>query len=271
MLVLVGYAFEIAVAPFHLWAPDAFQGATAPVAGFLSVVPKIAGLGALVRILVTAFPGGLVHWPMLVAGLAACTMTYGNLVALRQTSLKRLLAFSTVAQAGYLLMGVAAIPGAPQADGAVAYYLAAFLLMNLAAFGVVAMIERRLGHDASATLNGLGRRAPWTAGALTLALLSLAGIPPLAGFAGKILLLSATLEAGLAWLAVAAAVNMLIGLVYYVRLIGRMYFTDAASGPGPQMAPTFIIAVGAATLGTVVLGIWPALVLQVLGISAPSP
>lgn len=260
-LVMVGFAFEITAVPFHLWAPDAFQGATAPVAGFLSVVPKIAALGALIRLLQIAIPIDVIPWNIGIAILAAVTMTLGNLVALRQTSLKRLLAYSSIAQAGYLLMGVAALPGGTGALTAVDYYLAAYLLMNLTAFGAVAMLERRFGHDGDGVLESLGRRAPWTALALTLALLSLAGIPPLAGFAGKVLLLSAALDARLTWLALLAAANMVVGLVYYVRLIARMYFGDASDDPPPRTGLGYHAVLALGSVGTVILGIAPSLII----------
>ena len=156
-LVVIGYAFEVTVVPFHFWAPDVYDGATAPVAGVLSVVPKIAGFGALLRFLLVALPGGLAAWPLVIAVLAALTMTLGNLAALRQTHLKRLLAYSSIAQAGYVLMVVAVAGRADSALSAAGFYLAAYLFMNLGAFVVTAQLERLTGSDRVAGLRGLGR------------------------------------------------------------------------------------------------------------------
>ena len=258
-LVLVGYGFEITLVPFHAWAPDVFQGATPPVSGFVSVVPKVAAFAGLLRFLIEAMPNGLSAWPWVLAIIAAVTMTFGNLVALRQNTLKRLLAYSSIAQAGYMLMAVAVVEHSPDALPAIGYYLFAYLLMNLAAFTVVAQIERMFGSDGFETVNGLGRRAPWPAAALALALLSLAGIPPLAGFAGKVFLLIAAIDGGLTWLAIIAAINMAVALYYYAAIVAEMYFrvseekkditSDAASG--------YVWSAGLCTAGTIALGIMP--------------
>ncbi|HET6906954.1 MAG TPA: NADH-quinone oxidoreductase subunit N [Rhodanobacteraceae bacterium] len=222
-LILAGYGFEVTMAPFHVWAPDVFAGASAPVAGFLSVAPKIAAMAALLRFLLVAFPDRMVGWPWWIAGGAVVSMTLGNLVALRQTRLKRLLAYSTIAQSGYVLAAVAVAGRTPEAVPAAAYYLAAYLFMNLGAFAVAAQLERAVGSDRFEALRGLGRRAPWTAALLTLFLLSLAGIPPLAGFMGKVLVLLRVIDGGMLWLAIIAAINMAIALYYYVHVIAQLY------------------------------------------------
>ncbi|MDH2312577.1 MULTISPECIES: NADH-quinone oxidoreductase subunit N [Methylobacterium] len=259
-LVIVGYGFEMTLVPFHVWAPDVFQGGTAPVSGFVSVVPKVAAFAGLLRFLLEAMPNGLAAWPTVLALMSAATMTFGNLVALRQTNLKRLLAYSSIAQAGYMLMAVAVAGQVPEALPAIGYYLVAYLLMNLAAFAVVAQVERMFGSDSLTVVRGFGRRAPWSAAAFTLALLSLAGVPPLAGFAGKVFLLLATIDGGLIWLAVLAAANMALALYYYVAVIAEMYFRrpehsePAASGAG------YIWPIGLCTAGTLASGIIPGLV-----------
>ncbi|MFG7488153.1 NADH-quinone oxidoreductase subunit N [Methylorubrum rhodesianum] len=258
-LVLVGYGFEMTLVPFHVWAPDVFQGGTAPASGFVSVVPKVAAFAGLLRFLLAAMPDGLAAWPTVLALLAAATMTFGNLVALRQASLKRLLAYSSIAQAGYVLMGVAAAGQAPEALPAIGYYLAAYLLMNLSAFAVVAQVERMTGSDALAAIRGLGRRAPGPAAALALALLSLAGVPPLAGFAGKVFLLVAAIEGGFAWLAVVAAANMAVALFYYAAIIAETYFRDPDRAEGPASGAGYAWALGLCTAGTLGLGIAPGL------------
>ena len=259
-LVLVGYGFEMTLVPFHVWAPDVFQGGTAPVSGFVSVVPKVAAFAGLLRFLLEAMPNGLAAWPTVLALVAAATMTFGNLVALRQESLKRLLAYSSIAQAGYMLMAVAVSGQVPEALPAIGYYLVAYLLMNLAAFTVVAQVERTTGSDSLATVRGLGRRAPWPATALTLALLSLAGVPPLAGFAGKVFLLLATIDGGLVWLAVLAAANMALALYYYVAVIAEMYFRKPEDAGALVAGVGYNWALGLCTAGTLISGILPSLV-----------
>ncbi len=262
-LFLIGYAFEITVVPFHFWAPDVYAGATAPIAGYLSVVPKVAAFAGLLRILLLALPGGLANWPTIIAILAVATMFLGNLAALRQTRLKRLLAYSSIAQAGYLLMAVAVADRVPAALGAIAYYLTAYLFMNLGAFVVIAQIERGTGTDHIASLRGLGRTAPWPAAVLVLSLLSLAGIPPLAGFIGKIFLLSATIEGGLLWLAIIGIINMTVALYYYIAPAAQIYFPapdrqlHLARGFGYQLSLALTL------LGTLFLGILPAPIMTI--------
>lgn len=258
-LVLIGYGFEMTLVPFHVWAPDVFEGASAPVAGFVSVVPKVAAFAGLLRFLLEAMPNGLSAWPVLLAIMAAVTMTFGNLVALRQASLKRLLAYSSIAQAGYMLMAVAVAERAPDALPAVGYYLLAYLLMNLAAFAVVAQVERMFGDDGIDTLRGLGRRAPWSGAALALALLSLAGIPPLAGFAGKVFLLIAAIDGGFIWLAVIAAVNMTVALYYYAVIVAEMYFRKSERVEAVAPGAGYFWALGLCTAGTIALGVAPSM------------
>lgn len=263
-LILVGYAFEMTVVPFHFWAPDVYQGTTAPAAGFLSVVPKVAGFAGLLRIFLSVFPEGLPGWPTLIAVLAALTMSLGNIAALRQKRMKRLLAYSSIAQAGYILMAVAVVSDTGGSLPAVGFYLAAYLFMNLGAFTVVAQVERATGRDGITAFQGLGRLSPWASIVLTLSLLSLAGIPPLAGFAGKVLLLSAAMDGGLLWLAVVAVINMAIGLFYYVAVVAQLHMRPptigvwpARGGGGHQVALVVCLA------GTLMLGIFPELLLKI--------
>jgi NADH-quinone oxidoreductase subunit N len=267
-LILIGYAFEATVVPFHFWAPDVYEGATAPVAGFVSVVPKIASFGALIRFALLALPGGRAGWPLALAILAAVTMTLGNVAALRQTRLKRLLAYSSIAQAGYVLMAVAVAGTVPNASSAASYYLAVYLFMNLGAFAVVAQLERAWGTDQIAALRGLGRRAPGPALVLTLSLLSLAGIPPLAGFAGKVLVLEVALDGGLAWLAVIAAINWIVALYYYVGLVAQIYFRPATRDAELPGRAGYRLAWVVSLAGTLVLGIVPALPLALTDLAS---
>jgi NADH-quinone oxidoreductase subunit N len=260
-LVFAGYAFEATLAPFQFWAPDVYQGASAPASGALSVLPKIAAFAALLRFLVEGMPHQEATWSVVVAVVAAATMTLGNLAALRQRELKRLLAYSSIAQAGYLLMGVAVVLRTATAAPAVVFYLAAYLLMNLGAFAIVAVLERDTGSDARTVFRGLAKRAPWMAATLTIALLSLAGIPPLAGFAGKVLLLTAAIDGHMTWLAVVAAINMAVGLYYYATVIADMYFAPSARRDPIPSGIGYCCAAALATLGTIGLGVMPHAVL----------
>jgi NADH-quinone oxidoreductase subunit N len=267
-LVVVGYGFEMTLVPFHVWAPDVFQGGTAPVSGFVSVVPKVAAFAGLLRLLLEAIPNGLAAWPTVLALMAAATMTFGNLVALRQASLKRLLAYSSIAQAGYMLMAVAVADRVPQALPAIGYYVVAYLLMNLAAFTVIAQVERMSASDGLATVRGLGRRAPWSAAALTLALLSLAGVPPLAGFAGKVFLLLAAIDGDLAWLAVLAAANMAVALSYYIAVIAEMYFRDPERPEAVAPGAGYAWVLGLCSAATLAFGIAPSVLRGVAQLGA---
>jgi NADH-quinone oxidoreductase subunit N len=262
-LVVVGYGFEMTLVPFHIWAPDVFQGATAPVSGFVSVVPKVAAIAGLLRLLLEALPNELVMWPIVLAIIAAVTMTFGNLVALCQNSLKRLLAYSSIAQAGYMLMAVSVAARTPDALAAIGFYLLAYLCMNLAAFAVLAQVERMLGKDDFDAVRGLGRRAPWSAAAFALALLSLAGIPPLAGFAGKVFLLMAVIDGGFAWLAIIAAINMTIALYYYAIVVAEMYFREAERSDRVAPGDGYTCAIALCSIGTVLLGVAPGLGMSV--------
>jgi len=277
-LVLVGYGFKITIFPFHAWAPDTYQGAATPVAAFLSVGPKAAALAVLVRTLVIAFPGDLAGWPLLVGLSAAVTMSFGNIVALRQTDLRRLLAYSSIAQAGYLLMGVTVARLDPLALAGLLLYLIVYLFMNLGAFAVVTAVEQEYGTVELKAYNGLASRRPLLALSLTLCLLSLAGIPPLAGFVGKTVLFGAALAAGFGWLAVIAAINTAISLYYYVKVIAPMYLkTDilglsSLAAPGlagqdgnvpalpkavARFSPALDFVILLTTSGTLLIGIFP--------------
>jgi len=224
LLVLAGYGFEVTLVPFHTWVPDVYQGATTPISGFLSVGPKAAGLAILLRTLVVAFPHNMGHWAEIFAVIAAITMTVGSIFALRQTSIKRLLAYSSIGQVGYMLVGVAAAQRSGLAVPGMLVYLAVYLFMNLGAFLAVDALERQLSSDDISQLPGLGRRLPVTAAVLAICLLSLAGFSPFGGFVGKTMLFGAAIAAGWTWLAVIMLVNIAISLYYYVRVLEPMYF-----------------------------------------------
>jgi NADH-quinone oxidoreductase subunit N len=257
LLLLAGYGFEVTLVPFHTWAPDTYQGAPTPIAGFLSVGPKAAGLAVLTRTLLVAFPHNLGHWAELLAVLAAITMTVGNIFALRQTSVKRLLAYSSIGQVGYMLIGVAAAERSSLAVPGLLLYLAVYLLMNLGAFLAVDAIERQLKADDITLLAGLGRRLPLTAAVLALCLLALAGFPPFGSFVGKIYLFGAALDAGWTWLAIVMLVNVAISLFYYVRVLEPMYLRSSTGEPlrpEPAALRLVLLVLG---IGTFISGAFP--------------
>ncbi|MDP8977149.1 MAG: NADH-quinone oxidoreductase subunit N [Actinomycetota bacterium] len=249
-LVAVGLAFKLGAVPAHAWMPDVAQGAPAPSAAFLTVVPKVAALIAFAR-LMSVLPPEVVGWRPLAAVLAAATMTLGNLAALWQRDLRRLLGWSAVSQSGYALMAVVAIGRSPLALPALLFFLAAYALANLAAFGVVTELRGRTELDAYA---GLARRRPALAAALIVSFLSLVGIPPLAGFTGKLALFGATIAAGYAWLAALAIANTVVSLFYYLRVLGPVYF-DTAPDPVPVLGRWASVPTLAAAVGVVVAGL----------------
>jgi NADH-quinone oxidoreductase subunit N len=239
--LVVAVGFKVAAVPFHMWAPDAYEGAPTPITGFMAAGIKAAGIGAILRLFLVGFGGGLLPygrlgWTSIFSVLAVLTMTLGNLAALRQENVKRMLAYSSIAHAGYLLVGVVASPMTPDAVPAILFYLAAYTFTTLGIFGVVAWIGRR-GDERPLVDDwaGLGARHPAAALAMTLFLLSLAGFPPTAGFFGKFYVFKAAMdgEGQILWLVIAAIVNSLISVFYYLRIIVAMYFRE----PGREMSP----------------------------------
>jgi NADH-quinone oxidoreductase subunit N len=249
-LVVVGIAFKMGAVPAHAWMPDLAEGAPAPVAAFLTVAPKVGALVAIAR-LAAVLPETQVNWRLLVAIIAAVTMTLGNLAALRQEDVRRLLGWSAVSQTGYGLMAVVALGRGGLALPSLLFFLVAYALANLAAFGVVVTL---LGRTERAAYAGLGRSHPVLGLVVVVSFLSLVGIPPLAGFTAKLLLFGATIAAGYAWLAVLALVNTVVSLAYYARVIGPMYFE--AGPPREAHAPSLAgAATVTAALGVIAAGI----------------
>jgi NADH-quinone oxidoreductase subunit N len=258
-LVIVGLGYKAALVPFHFWTPDVYDGAPVPVAAYLSVLPKIAGLVALARVLPLALPEDTAGWSTAMAVVAAATMTLGNLAALAQRNVVRLLAYSSIAQSGYLLMGVAALSGSDQALPALVYYAIAYAATNLAAFAVVLAVQRERGSVDVSAFAGLGRRHPWWTAALVLSFLSLLGLPPLSGFVGKLEVFTAAIDAGQAWLAVVAVVNTVVSLPYYLRVIAPAVLQDPEGPAAPRRAvaagPALGLALAVATVATVGFGV----------------
>jgi NADH-quinone oxidoreductase subunit N len=253
-MVLVGFGFKISAAPFHFWAPDVYEGSPTPVAGFLSTASKAAGFAVLLRVLLSVFGDYSPVWMFVIGGLATLSMFVGNLLALAQKNIKRLLAYSSIAQAGYILIGVAT-GSAFGATGAV-YYLIAYLLTNLAAFGIVTLIGKATGSDEISSYAGLSRRSPGLALALLAALLSLGGIPPFAGFFGKLLVFGSAIQSGQIWLALVGIINSVIGLYYYLVVLKVVYLQRSEEESKPlALQAGWRVALVLCVLGILVLGV----------------
>jgi NADH-quinone oxidoreductase subunit N len=268
-LIMVGLGFKISAVPFHFWTPDVYEGAPTPITALLSTASKAASFGLLVRLLLAVFPpADLVaavdgvkdfsaYWVQLIAVLSVVTMTLGNLLALVQTNIKRLLAYSSIAHAGYILIGVAAISTDRTGDGvaSVAFYLFMYVLTNILAFGVVILFANATGSEQIRDLAGFSRRNPWLALAMTLALLSLAGIPPAAGFVAKFFLFRAAVNSDLTWLALIGVINAIISLYYYLIVVKVMYMDRSADedNPIPVGAP-YGWALGLSVAGVLLFG-----------------
>ena len=255
LLMGVGFAFKVSAAPFHMWTPDVYQGAPIPVTAFMSVGTKAAAFAMIVRV----FAGGLPHlapeWQTLLAVVAATSMVVGNLMAITQTSLKRLLAYSGVAQAGYIMIGVVA--GGPNGLRAVLYYLFVYLFMNFGAFAVITLLAGPEGdRDRFADLEGLGRRNPVLAVAMTIFMLSLAGFPPSVGFFGKLFLFTAGVSAGYTWLVVLAVLMSVVSVFYYVRVLIPIWTPSPRQDRVPLSisSSATVVLSGVASLA---LGIYP--------------
>jgi NADH-quinone oxidoreductase subunit N len=244
--MIVGFGFKVALVPFQMWTPDAYEGAPTSVTAFMSVGAKAAGFAALGRVVIYALGDLNGDWVWVLAILSALTMTVGNLAALRQTNLKRMLAYSSIAHAGYILVGVAAYN--ELGTSAMLFYLFAYAFMNVGAFAILIAVGRFDGAaEGAETLNdlaGLAARKPGLAAAMTLFMLSLAGIPPLVGFLAKLYVFSAAVQAGLVWLAVFGVVNSVISAYYYLRVVVVMYMRAARTAEGAASPVCLALQVG---------------------------
>lgn len=273
LLVMVGLAFKIAAFPLQLWAPDVYQGSPAPTTAFLAIGSKAAGFVLLLRVLFYAVPQVTAHWTSLLIGIAAVTILYGNLCAIPQRSLKRLLGYSSIAQAGYLLLGVAAmaanVKDSAAGGSAILYYLSGYLFTILGAFAVLCLVLRKLDADDVTSLAGLSQRSPLLASAMTLAMISLAGIPPMAGFFGKFLLFKAALEqgavnSGFYWLVGIAVVGVVISLYYYFGVIRAIYWSSDAADLSPlEISLPTRLTLYACMAGMLYLGLFPSAALRI--------
>ena len=255
-LVLVGLGFKIAVVPFHFWAPDVYQGSPTPVAGFLSTASKAAGFAVVLRFFFVAFPAYAPSWTVMLAVVSAITMTVGNLLAMSQTNIKRLLAYSSIAHAGYAMIGVVAF--SELGATSVIFYLAAYIATNLLAFGVVMAVSRVTGADDIKDYSGMSRRNPWLALMMLCAFLSLAGMPPFGGFVGKVFVFAAGVQANYTWLVVVGILNSILGVYYYLNAMKYVYLyrmpnEDEENHPIPLPRP-YAIALVVLTIGVILLG-----------------
>lgn len=267
-LVVVGFGFKVSAAPFHFWTPDVYEGAPTPVTAFISVASKAASFAVLMRFFIGVFPPELAFdgqnlqafWTQMISIIAIISMTLGNIFALRQENMKRMLAYSSIAQAGYALIGIAALSAADTtfAISSVAFYMFMYTFSNLLVFAGVILIAESAGTEEISEYAGMQRRSPWMAFAMTVGLLSLAGIPPAAGFFGKFFLFQAAIEANLIALAIIGVLNSIVALYYYLVVIKIMWVDpsedeDQAIEISPAMGWTFAVS----TIVVVLLGVFP--------------
>jgi NADH-quinone oxidoreductase subunit N len=258
-LLIVGLGFKVAAVPFHMWTPDVYVGAPSSVTAFMSVGAKAGGFAALLRILVAAFPAAAATWGPVTMWIAALTMTWGNVAAIAQSNIKRMLAYSSIAHAGYIFMAVpaAAVPEvAGEAIRGALFYLMAYAITNLGAWGVVLAMEKSEGAGLEIDdYGGLGKRRPVLAAAMALFMLSFTGVPPTVGFIGKFYLFRAAIDANLIWLALVGVITSLISAYYYLRVVVVMYMRPGE--PETQTEPLLNSTVWFAALGTFIFGVLP--------------
>jgi NADH-quinone oxidoreductase subunit N len=267
--MFVGFAFKVSAAPFQIWAPDVYQGAPAPVSAFLSAGPKAAAFAIFLRVYITAFGPIASRWEPYVWGSALLTMIIGNFAALTQSNVKRLLAYSSIAHAGYVLVAVTA--NSEIGTAAAMFYLAAYAFMNVGAFAVVTYFARQGEKYVNVDdLAGLGSKQPMVAAMLTIFLLSLIGVPLTGGFFGKFYIFKAALDSNLVWLTVLGLLNSAVAAYYYLRLIVVMYMHEPgeAAADAPPVSPGLRLAIVGCAVATLLLGIFPSLVLDFAGRSA---
>jgi len=255
-LILVGLGFKVSFVPFHFWAPDVYEGAPTPVAGFLSTASKAAGFAVLVRLFFVAFSDYAASWTIALAVLSAITMTVGNLLTLQQTNIKRLLAYSSVAHAGYAMIGVVAFSQLGAAS--VVFYLAAYIATNLLAFGIAMAFSKVTGLEDIQDYAGMSRRSPWLGLMMLAAFLSLTGMPPFGGFLAKVFVFAAGMQAHYEWLVIVGILNSVIGVYYYLNVLKFVYLKrmpneDEENHPIPLTRP-YAIALAVLVIGVMLIG-----------------
>ncbi|MGC8684423.1 MAG: NADH-quinone oxidoreductase subunit N [bacterium] len=266
LFVLVGFGFKIAMIPMHMWAPDVYEGAPTPITALLAVASKAAGFAVLLRFFYTAYISTLsltqyyanvspIKWLMLISIISAFTMTVGNIIAIPQNNIKRLLAYSSIAHAGYMLIGLTII--SRNAISAILLYLAVYFFMNLGAFVVVMIVDNNLHTEDIDSYSGLSQVSPGLSAAMTIFLFSLTGIPPFAGFIGKVVVFLAAVDKGIYWLVIVAVLNTVVSLYYYARIVKKMYLETAPASIKPikvGILPAIIVV--SLLIPTVLFGIW---------------
>ncbi|GGA17982.1 NADH-quinone oxidoreductase subunit NuoN [Dyella nitratireducens] len=254
VFLIIGVAFKLGVAPFHMWIPDVYEGSPTAVTAFIGSASKLAAFGMAFRLLATGMGDLSQHWQMMLAVLAVISLAIGNVVAIVQSNLKRLLAYSTISHMGYLLLGL--VNAGPEGYSAAMFYAVSYALMSTAAFGVILALSRAgFECDNIDDFKGLNQRAPWMAFLMMLALFSLAGVPPLFGFFAKLLVLQAAIHAGMLWLAIVGAVFAIIGLYYYLRVVKVMYFDKPEAGTEVRVQPDFTLRLVLSLNALVLLGL----------------
>jgi NADH-quinone oxidoreductase subunit N len=266
VFLIAGFGFKIAVVPFQMYLPDVYQGAPTPVAAFLSVTSKAAGFAAVLRIFASGLQPLDHVWPLAFAVLAALTMTVGNLAALRQTNVKRLMGYSSIGQAGYVLMGLAA--ASHSTTTGMLFFLIAYAITNLGAFSAIIYFSNRLGSDELADYDGLSRRAPLVTFGLTVCLLSLVGLPPMVGFWSKVYLFFSVFDVGLVWLVILGLLNSAVAAYYYLKVVHAMYLKPPAIEKGFVADPPLSVALGAMSVALFVAGLVPGPLIQVASSAA---
>jgi NADH-quinone oxidoreductase subunit N len=270
VLLIAGFGFKIAAVPFQMWTPDVYEGAPTPVTMYLSVGSKAAGFAVILRVFYSALglPDALsLDWGLVFAVLAAGGMILGNIVAIQQTNIKRMLAYSSIAHSGYIMIGLAAVGLSPaaalQTQSSLLFYVAAFAIADLAAFTAVIAISDKLNSDRLADYSGVSKRSPLLASALTISLISLIGLPPTAGFIAKFYIFTGAVSSGLLWLVIVAVITSVISAYYYLRVVKVMWLGEPANDEG--RVPTsgaLKLALAASSLGVLVLGLAPFLLIR---------
>jgi len=275
VLLVAGFGFKIAAVPFHMWVPDVYEGAPTPITAYLSVASKAAGFAVILRVFYSAF--GLpqwfsLDWGLVFAVLSVIGMILGNVTAIPQTNIKRMLGYSSIAQAGYLMVGLAAVgfssAGAIVGRSGLLFFLAAYTVTNLGAFFAIIAISNKLKSDLIEDYAGMGKRSPVLALALTLCLISLIGIPPAAGFMAKFYIFSGAVQQGLLWLVIIAVINSVISAYYYLRVVKVMWFGEPASTEKVPSSAALRVALAIACLGVLLLGIVPGLMMKLAELAA---
>ena len=264
VLLIVGFGFKIAAFPFQMWVPDVYEGAPTPITAYLSVASKAAGFAIILRIFYSAFsfPSWLSQdWGMIFAVLAAIGMTIGNIVAIPQINIKRMLAYSSIAQAGYLILGIATMGFSPTmshlGQSSLLFFLAGYAVTNLGAFIAVIAISNKVGSDLISDYDGMGKRAPMLALALTLCLISLTGIPLTAGFMAKFYIFSSAVQHGLLWLVIVAVLNSVVSAYYYLRVVKVMWLKEPKFEGNVPSSPALRTALIISCAGIILLGLLP--------------